>query len=141
MLMNLILTLTKCHQTKLFSSSHNCLYGQALMWYTGGRLLRVFTKEGRLRAAVAFGRVNGGSLDSQFVLGSSPFGSSYGATRRLEPCDGSVGMTPGYPGQGLCKHVGDAVRETHGISVSLGMSSSLLTGLVPRILWDMFRGF
>ena len=49
-------------------------------------------------------------------------------------------MTPGYPGHGLCKHVGDAVRGTRGISVSLGMSSSLLTGLVPRILWDVFRG-
>ena len=53
----------------------------------------------------------------------------------------SVGMTPGYPGHDLCKYVGDAVRETRGISVSLEMSSSLLTGLVPRILWDRFRGF
>src|ERR1041384_2315239 len=60
------------------------------------------------------------------------------ATRWLEPCDGSVGMTPGYPGHDLCKCVGDAVRGTRGISVSLGMSSSLLTGLVPRILWDRF---
>ena len=51
--------------------------GQALMWSTSGRLLRVFTKEGRLRAAVAFGRVNGGSLDSQYVLGPSPFGTSF----------------------------------------------------------------
>ena len=62
------------------------------------------------------------------------------ATRWLEPCDGSVGKTPGYPGHDLCKHVGDAVRETRGISVSLEMSSSLLTGLVPRILWDRFWG-
>src|ERR1043165_2807469 len=62
------------------------------------------------------------------------------ATRWLDPCDGSVGMTPGYPVHDLCKHVGDAVRETRGISVSLEMSSSLLTGLVPRILWDRFRG-
>ena len=47
------------------------------MRYTGGLLLRVFTKERRLRAAVAFGRVNGGSLDSQYVLGPSPFGTSF----------------------------------------------------------------
>src|SRR3954468_11435032 len=51
--------------------------GKALMRYTGGRLLRVFTKAGRLRAAVAFGRVNGSSLDSQYVLGPSPFGTSF----------------------------------------------------------------
>src|ERR1041384_5607032 len=50
------------------------------------------------------------------------------ATRWLEPCGGSVGMTPGYPGHDLCKYVGDAVRGTRGISVSLGMSSSLLAG-------------
>src|ERR1041384_6873413 len=61
------------------------------------------------------------------------------ATRWLEPCGGSVGMTPGYPGHDLCKYVGDAVRGTRGISVSLEMSSTLLTGLVPRILWDVFR--
>jgi hypothetical protein len=76
--------------------------GQALMRYTGGRLLRVFTKEGRLRAAVAFGRVNGGSLDSQYVLGAVPVWDKFCATRWLEPCDGSVGMTPGYPGQ-VCR--------------------------------------
>src|ERR1043165_2976294 len=51
--------------------------GQALMRYTGGLLLRVFTKEGRLRVAGAVGRVNGGSLDSQYVLGPSPFGTSF----------------------------------------------------------------
>ena len=50
-------------------------------------------------------------------------------------------MTPGYPGHDLCKYVGDAVRGTRGISVSLEMSSSLLSGMVPRILWDRFRGF
>ena len=42
------------------------------MRYAGGLLLRVFTKEGRLRAVVAFGRVNGGSIDSQYVLGAVP---------------------------------------------------------------------
>src|ERR1041384_2078272 len=44
-------------------------YGKALMRYIGGLLLRVFTKVGRLRAAVAFGRANGGSLDSQLCFG------------------------------------------------------------------------
>src|SRR4051812_10603711 len=47
----------------------------------------------------------------------------------------------GLPRTWLAKHVGDAVRETRGISVSLEISSSLLAGLVPRILWDRFRGF
>jgi hypothetical protein len=70
-----------------------------------------------------------------------PVWDKFWATRWLEPCGGRVGMTPGYPGHGLCKHVGDAVRGTRGISVSLGMSSSLLSGLVPRIPWDVFRGF
>ena len=51
------------------------------MRYTGGLLLRVFTKEGRLRAAVAFGRVNGGSLDSQYVLGPSLRGTSFRTMR------------------------------------------------------------
>jgi hypothetical protein len=47
-------------------------YGKALMRYIGGLLLRVFTKVGRLRAAVAFGRANGGSLDSQLCFGPVP---------------------------------------------------------------------
>jgi len=87
------------------------------------------------------GRVNGGRPDSQLCFGPVPVWDKFCATRWLEPCGGSVGMTPGYPGHDLCKRVGDAVRGTRGISVSLGMSSSLLTGLVPRILWDVFRGF
>src|SRR3954467_8823683 len=74
-------------------------------------------------------------------MGTRPRLGQVWATRWLEPCVGNVGMTLGYPGHGLCKHVSDAVRGTRGISVSLGMSSSLLTGLVPRILWDVFRGF
>ena len=77
-------------------------YGKALMRYAGGLLLRVFTKEGRLRAAVAFGRVNGGSLDSQYVLGAVPVWYKFCAMRWFEPCSGSVGMTPGYPGQ-VCR--------------------------------------
>ena len=47
--------------------------GKALMRYIGGGLLlRVFTKVGRLRAAVAFGQANGGSLDSQLCFGPVP---------------------------------------------------------------------
>ena len=80
------------------------------MRYTGGLLLRACTKVGRLRAAVAFGRANGGSLDSQLCFGRRPRLGQVWATRRLEPCGGRVGMTPGYPGHDLCKYVGDAVR-------------------------------
>src|SRR4051812_19368707 len=43
-------------------------------------------------------------------MGTRPRLGQVWATRWLEPCGGRVGMTPGYPGHGLCKHVGDAVR-------------------------------
>src|SRR4051794_10881950 len=81
-------------------------------------------QSGEATRGSCLGRVNGGSLDNQYVLGAVPVWDKFWDTRRLEPCGGRVGMTPGYPGHDLCKCVGDAVRWTRGISVSLGMSSS-----------------
>ena len=105
--------------------------------YRWASLTRIH-QSGKASAAVAFGRVNGGSLDSQYVLGPSPFGTSF------VPRDGwshAMVVSGGHRATQGMTYVGDAVRETRGISVSLEMSSSLLTGLVPRILWDRFRGF
>ena len=39
------------------------------------------------------------------------------------------------------KIVGDTVGRIRGRQVSLEKSSSQLAGLVPRILWDRFRGY
>ena len=59
-------------------------------------------QSGEATRGSCLGRVNGGSLDSKYVLGAVPVWDKFCATRWLEPCGGSVGMTPGYPGQ-VCR--------------------------------------
>ena len=77
--------------------------------YRWASLTRIH-QSGEATRGSCLGRVNGGSLDSQLCFGRRPRLGQVWATRRLEPCGGRVGMTPGYPGHDLSKYVGDAVR-------------------------------
>ena len=70
--------------------------------------------------AVAFGRVNGDSLESQFVdMSSVPVWDSFATRWPFAKGFGrSVWRTLGYPR----RHVSDMVRGTRGRTVSLGKS-------------------
>src|SRR3954463_2893482 len=66
-----------CHRTELFSCSHNCRYGMALMRYTCGLSYACSPKWEATRGS-CLGRVNGGRPDSHYVLAPSTFGTSFG---------------------------------------------------------------
>src|SRR3954471_20025955 len=66
-----------CHRTELFSCSHNCRYGTALMRYTCG-LSYAYSPKWEATRGSCLGQVNGGRPDSHYVLAPSPFGTSFG---------------------------------------------------------------
>src|SRR3954464_2103121 len=63
--------LIRCHRTGLIRATTFAWWAGLDSVYRWASLMRI-TKEGRLCAVVAFGRVNGDSLESQVVLGSRP---------------------------------------------------------------------